>query len=153
MLDTGQWSKPCSSPDHDCHIMPCVLCLQTSKTWWPDWQLASSTSCLLCLQDFAEEQNLVARMTHQLQSDDPDEQFHILKTARQHFTQGGPRRVKHTLPPLAFAALKVRSEMLLLLLLAFKRMCMTHSLLYANLPNMSANHDRHISSNQVAMLS
>lgn len=73
---------------------------------------ASSWSCtdlqsLRCVQDFAEEQNQVARMVHQLQSDDPDEQFHILKTARQHFTQGGPRRVKHTLPPLAFAALKV----------------------------------------------
>ena len=59
------------------------------------------------LQDFAEEQNLVARMVHQLRSDDPDEHFQILKTARQHFSTGGPRRVRHTLPPLAFSSLQV----------------------------------------------
>ena len=59
------------------------------------------------LQDFAEEQNLVARMVHQLRSDDPDEHFQILKTARQHFSTGGPRRVRHSLPPLAFSALQV----------------------------------------------
>ena len=70
-------------------------------------------------QDFAEEQNLVARMVHQLRSDDPDEQFHILKTARQHFTQGGPRRMKHTLPPLAFAALQVTQTLPLLAFAAF----------------------------------
>jgi len=59
------------------------------------------------LQDFAEEQNLVARMVHQLRSDDPDEHFQILKTARQHFSTGGLRRVRHSLPPLAFSALQV----------------------------------------------
>ena len=59
------------------------------------------------LQDFAEEQNLVARMVHQLRSDDPDEHFQILKTAREHFSTGGPRRVRHTLPPLAFSSLQV----------------------------------------------
>ena len=61
----------------------------------------------MLLQDFAEEQNLVARMVHQLRSDDPDDHFQILKTARQHFSSGGPRRVRHTLPPLAFSALQV----------------------------------------------
>lgn len=64
-------------------------------------------SRLLGGQDFAEEQNLVARMVHQLRSDDPDEHFQILKTARRHFSSGGPRRVRHTLPPLAFSALQV----------------------------------------------
>ena len=63
--------------------------------------------CGVWLQDFAEEQNLVARMVHQLRSDDPDEHFQILKTARQHFSTGGPQRVRHTLPPLAFSALQV----------------------------------------------
>lgn len=55
-------------------------------------------------------------MVHQLRSDDPDEHFQILKTARRHFSSGGPRRVKHTLPPLAFSALQV---LLLLRLGAF----------------------------------
>ena len=64
---------------------------------------------LVARQDFAEEQNLVARMVHQLRSDDPDEHYQILKTARRHFSSGGPRRVKHTLPPLAFSALQVLS--------------------------------------------
>ncbi|DBA95664.1 hypothetical protein WJX82_011441 [Trebouxia sp. C0006] len=58
-------------------------------------------------EDFAEEQNLVARMVHQLRSDDPDEHFQILKTARQHFSTGGLRRVRHSLPPLAFSALQL----------------------------------------------
>ena len=76
---------------------------------------ADTLSCFLSFllthfgagQDFAEEQNLVARMVHQLRSDDPDEHFQILKTARRHFSSGGPRRVKHTLPPLAFSAIQV----------------------------------------------
>ena len=79
----------------------------------------SSSFCLMHLvarQDFAEEQNLVARMVHQLRSDDPDEHFQILKTARRHFSSGGPRRVKHTLPPLAFSALQVLSLLHLVLL-------------------------------------
>ncbi|KAL3144750.1 hypothetical protein ABBQ38_001871 [Trebouxia sp. C0009 RCD-2024] len=58
-------------------------------------------------EDFAEEQNLVARMVHQLRSDDPDEHFQILKIARKHFSLGGARRVRHTLPPLAFSALQL----------------------------------------------
>ena len=66
-----------------------------------------SSSQNLFEQDFAEEQNLVARMVHQLRSEDPDEHFQILKTARKHFASGGPQRVKHTLPPLAFSALQV----------------------------------------------
>ena len=55
-------------------------------------------------------------MVHQLRSDDPDEHFQILKTARRHFSSGGPRRVKHTLPPLAFSALQVLSLLHLVLL-------------------------------------
>lgn len=70
---------------------------------------------LVARQDFAEEQNLVARMVHQLRSDDPDDHFQILKTARRHFSSGGPQRVKHTLPPLAFSALQVASLLDLLL--------------------------------------
>lgn len=49
-------------------------------------------------------------MVHQLRSDDPDEHFQILKIARKHFSLGGARRVRHTLPPLAFSALQVWSN-------------------------------------------
>lgn len=123
-------SSPCYTVllNRKLHTTSCCACrtLQRSRTWWPEQYISPSCTCcimlyMLCLQDFAEEQNLVARMMHQLQSDDADEQFHILKTARQHFIQGGPRRVKHTLPPLAFAALKVRLDMTLLLLLSFRQ--------------------------------
>ena len=58
-------------------------------------------------EDFEEEQNLVARLVHQLRSDDSDTQYRLLVAARKQFGQGGPRRLKHTLPPLAFEALRL----------------------------------------------
>ncbi|KAJ7571069.1 hypothetical protein O6H91_01G147500 [Diphasiastrum complanatum] len=57
--------------------------------------------------DFMEEQNLVARLVHMLVNKDHEEMFKILTTARKHFGQGGPKRLKFTLPPLIFAALKL----------------------------------------------
>ena len=58
-------------------------------------------------------------MVHQLRTDDPDEHFQILKTAREHFSTGGPQRVRHTLPPLAFSALQVRTRRWLLFVTDF----------------------------------
>jgi len=58
-------------------------------------------------EDFEEEQNLVARLVHQLRSDDGDTQYRLLVAARKQFGQGGARRLKHTLPPLAFEALRL----------------------------------------------
>ncbi|GAQ84640.1 VPS35B VPS35 homolog B [Klebsormidium nitens] len=58
-------------------------------------------------EDFAEEQNLVARLLHVLVNDDPEEQFKILSAARKQFGLGGPRRLVFTLPPLVVESLKL----------------------------------------------
>uniref|UniRef100_A0A8C9Z4M6 VPS35 retromer complex component n=1 Tax=Sander lucioperca TaxID=283035 RepID=A0A8C9Z4M6_SANLU len=55
-------------------------------------------------EDFAEEQSLVGRFIHLLHSEDPDQQYLILNTARKHFGAGGNLRIRYTLPPLVFAA-------------------------------------------------
>uniref|UniRef100_A0A8C8HB48 Vacuolar protein sorting-associated protein 35 n=1 Tax=Oncorhynchus tshawytscha TaxID=74940 RepID=A0A8C8HB48_ONCTS len=56
-------------------------------------------------EDFAEEQSLVGRFIHLLLSDDPDQQYLILNTARKHFGAGGNQRIRYTLPPLVFAGI------------------------------------------------
>lgn len=58
-----------------------------------------------CLQDFREEQNLVARTIHMLRSDDPDRHMELLMAARTHLQRGGHLRLHHTLRPLCFSAL------------------------------------------------
>tara|TARA_B110000240_G_scaffold76880_1_gene87667 strand:- start:848 stop:3355 length:2508 start_codon:yes stop_codon:yes gene_type:complete len=58
-------------------------------------------------EDFCEEQNLIARVTHRLRCGDLVTQFDMLKKAKAHFEKGGPFRMKHTLPPLAFVALRL----------------------------------------------
>ncbi|XP_061321106.1 vacuolar protein sorting-associated protein 35-like isoform X3 [Pezoporus flaviventris] len=55
-------------------------------------------------EDFADEQSLVGRFIHLLHSDDLDQQYLILNTARKHFGAGGNQRIHFTLPPLVFAA-------------------------------------------------
>jgi hypothetical protein len=49
---------------------------------------------------------MVARMLHHLTSDTISQQFAILRAARAHLELGGPARMRHTLPALAFCALK-----------------------------------------------
>jgi vacuolar protein sorting-associated protein 35 len=66
----------------------------------------------LLLKDFDEEQNMVAKLVHQLYSSGLDEQFAIYITARKRFASGGPRRLKHTLPPLGFQALLLVRRMM-----------------------------------------
>jgi vacuolar protein sorting-associated protein 35 len=63
---------------------------------------------LICcgLQDIEEEQVMVARMLHQLTAPTPGLQFAILRAARAHLELGGPARLKHTYPALAFCGLK-----------------------------------------------
>lgn len=56
---------------------------------------------------FQNEQHLVSRIVHLMQNDDTDVLVRILVTARNHFTQGGHSRIKHTFPPLVFAALRL----------------------------------------------
>jgi vacuolar protein sorting-associated protein 35 len=64
------------------------------------------------LQDMEEEQVMVARMLHQLTCDDLRSQFEILRAARAHLELGGPARMRHTLPALAFCALKALRRLL-----------------------------------------
>jgi len=58
-------------------------------------------------EDFAEEQGLMGRFVTLLYSDNPDQQYLILNTARKHFGNGGEQRIKWTLPPLVFAAFRL----------------------------------------------
>ena len=58
-------------------------------------------------QDFEEEQGLVARLIHRLRSDDPGQHYALLQAARKRLSAGGARRLRHTLPPIAFAALDI----------------------------------------------
>ena len=57
-------------------------------------------------EDFAEEQNLMARMIHLLAAEDSDldQQYRMLTSARKQFGAGGPRRIPFTLPPLIYEA-------------------------------------------------
>lgn len=51
----------------------------------------------------------MSRLLHQLSSDDPQLHFSILRTVRVHLERGGPRRMRHTFPALAFCGLEVRA--------------------------------------------
>lgn len=55
---------------------------------------------------------MVARMLHQLSCDELQLQFAILRAARTHLELGGPARMHHTLPALAFCALKALRRLL-----------------------------------------
>lgn len=55
-------------------------------------------------EDFADEQSLVGGFIHLLRSEDPDQQYLILNTARKYFGAGGNQQICSTLPPLVFAA-------------------------------------------------
>lgn len=59
--------------------------------------------------DFAEEQNLMARMIHLLtaQDTDLDQQYRMLTAARKQFGSGGARRISFTIPPLIYEAFKL----------------------------------------------
>lgn len=74
-------------------------------------------------EDFAEEQGLLGRLIHLFKSDTPDQQYMILSAARKHFSQGGKKRIKYTLPPIVFQAYqlaftykKLKDEVRILLL-------------------------------------
>nr|CAG4638238.1 EOG090X00QE [Cyclestheria hislopi] len=59
--------------------------------------------------DFAEEQNLMARFIHLFVADDSDldQQYRMLTSARKQFGLGGARRIAFTLPPLVYEAFKL----------------------------------------------
>nr|CAG4635924.1 EOG090X00QE [Eubosmina coregoni]SVE69626.1 EOG090X00QE [Eubosmina coregoni] len=60
-------------------------------------------------EDFAEEQNLMARLIHLLAAEesDLDQQYRMLTSSRKQFGAGGPRRIPFTLPPLIYEAFKL----------------------------------------------
>ncbi|EFJ43527.1 subunit of Retromer complex [Volvox carteri f. nagariensis] len=62
-------------------------------------------------EDLDEEQVLVARLLHHLRSHDPDTHFAILKTAHQQLLEGGPRRLRTTLPALVFCGLELHRRL------------------------------------------
>lgn len=55
-------------------------------------------------EDFAEEQGLLGRLIHHFKSDTADQQYMILSAARKHFSAGGNKRIKYTLPAIVFQA-------------------------------------------------
>lgn len=55
-------------------------------------------------EELAEDQFLLARFLQQFQSDQLDQQYLILNSARKVLETGGPQRIKYTLPPLVFQA-------------------------------------------------
>ena len=58
-------------------------------------------------EEFLEEQSLVARLVHLVDSKDTDVAYQMYDTLRQLFAQGGEHRAKHTLVPLMFSALRL----------------------------------------------
>lgn len=54
------------------------------------------------IDDFVEEQNLVARLISLMQADSPDDQYLILNAARKLLTDGGAERIRYTLPTIVF---------------------------------------------------
>lgn len=75
------------------------------------------------LEEIAEEQGWLARMIHLFRVEDESDgrgevtresataalevQFSLLQAARKHFVDGGPMRIRHTLPPLVISAIKL----------------------------------------------
>lgn len=59
------------------------------------------------MEDFIEEQGLVARLVHHFKSESADQQYLILSAARKALQNGGARRIQHTFPPILFNAYKL----------------------------------------------
>jgi hypothetical protein len=56
-------------------------------------------------EDFVEEQNLVARLCNNFKaSNDPDQQYHIIKICQDTFKNGGSERMRFTYPPIIIQA-------------------------------------------------
>ncbi|XP_047035090.1 vacuolar protein sorting-associated protein 35 [Helicoverpa zea] len=56
------------------------------------------------VEDFMEEQGLLARLIHHFKSDSADRQYLILSSARKALQAGGAARVRHSFPPILFHA-------------------------------------------------
>ncbi|KAK2704166.1 vacuolar protein sorting-associated protein 35-like [Artemia franciscana] len=78
-----------------------LTCLATMVTDQEDFALDEAYAES---EEFAEEQNTLSRLVQTFEGDSPDQQYLILNSARKHFSSGGNRRIKYTLPPLIFKA-------------------------------------------------
>lgn len=58
-------------------------------------------------EDFMEEQGLMGRLINLFYSEEADQQYLILNSARKHFGAGGNKRIKYTLPSIVFQAYKL----------------------------------------------
>lgn len=67
---------------------------------------SGSVPLMMDPEEFAEEQGWLARIIHLFKSDDPDNQFVLLSTARKQFAEGG-ERIRYTFPPLVVSAIKL----------------------------------------------
>eukprot|EP00052_Salpingoeca_macrocollata_P007729 m.61840 g.61840 ORF g.61840 m.61840 type:complete len:791 (+) comp16225_c1_seq1:53-2425(+) len=61
-------------------------------------------------EDFAAEQCLVGRLVNLLSGETLDVQFQMLSAARKAFGAGGEKRIRFTMPPLVFAAIKLADQ-------------------------------------------
>ncbi|CAF1436904.1 unnamed protein product [Adineta steineri] len=70
----------------------------------PDGSLEHSRQTITN-EDFVEEQNLVARLCNTFKAiNDPDQQYHIIKTCQDTFKNGGLERMRFTYPPMIMQA-------------------------------------------------
>ncbi|CAH0696422.1 unnamed protein product [Spodoptera exigua] len=59
------------------------------------------------VEDFMEEQGLLARLIHHFKSESADRQYLILSAARKALQAGGAARIQHTFPPIVFHAYRL----------------------------------------------
>ncbi|RVE41887.1 hypothetical protein evm_013461 [Chilo suppressalis] len=59
------------------------------------------------VEEFMEEQGLLARLIHHFKSESADQQYLILSAARKALQGGGARRIQHTFPPIIFHAYRL----------------------------------------------
>jgi vacuolar protein sorting-associated protein 35 len=86
------------------HVTQLFDLLSTLIVDQPDGQLESVRQTITN-EDFVEEQNLVARLCNSFKaSNDPDQQYHIIKICQDIFKNGGLERMRFTYPPIIMQA-------------------------------------------------
>lgn len=57
--------------------------------------------------EFVSEQQLIAKLVHRIDNDDTDVLIKLYVAASKYFQDGGVHRIKHNMPPLVFASLRL----------------------------------------------
>ena len=81
LIDTG---IEIPTPDDSENFLALVESITKKQSDQPEGELDP--------EDFSEEQNLVGQVVHRLVSPINDQQYHVLTTAKKHFSQGGEER-------------------------------------------------------------